>query len=234
MAMSKQELAEELVRSAGIGDHPAPDNDPYGWIADVESGRPTIENSLGEQVPVVENYAVVWSHTLSGPEKFSDASAKVLPNGTLLVFPAGSDCPVRGYAPGTWTTFEHVGPRYHLKPKPVMPQTGAVSRPLAREAVENFQAEYPHLAQVLTDPMRRTPPTLEADADDTQNIPRVESETTEAGGGVDSPKAAGARADAGRTGRTPRPGTADPDASGRRSFWQTLRLSLMNNPDADD
>lgn len=63
-------------------------------------------------------YVSVWAHTLNEFEKFSDATAHILPNGSLIVTaldPDGvpnrdpSQPPLKGYAPGAWLTFEHVG-----------------------------------------------------------------------------------------------------------------------------
>ena len=70
-----------------------------------------------------ERYAAVWPHTLDQVERFPDAVAQVLPNGTLLVMRPGSRIPVKGYAPGAWLTFEHVGDyRAPERPAETVPQ----------------------------------------------------------------------------------------------------------------
>lgn len=238
--MSEQETFKDVAERRSVVEHAqAPDYDPYGWIAaqedKPESEPVTVENSVGEQVPVIDNYAVVWPHTLEEPQKFPNAVAKVLPNGTLLVMPVGSDCPIKGYAPGAWSTFEHVGEAYHRKPQ-TLRQATAAADVAAKGYVDSVDVtsdqDSGRITRVWnTDPQRRTPPTLDADADDTQNIPAVEFEADQVGGGVERPKAPGARADAGRTGRTPRPATVETDEDAYPSRLRTLWRSLKGNPD---
>jgi hypothetical protein len=69
-----------------------------------------------EPWPLGEPYVAVWPHTLDQVEKFPDAIAQVLPNGVLLVLRPDSRIPIKGYAPGAWLTFEHVGELYHARP----------------------------------------------------------------------------------------------------------------------
>lgn len=221
MVMSAQELAEDLVRSAGGGD-------PETVLA----GRPvTVENSVGEQIPVRPEHVLVWTHLLdNGPEKFDHAVGKVLPNGTLLIMKPGSDVPLKGYAPGAWLTFEHVGAQYHVKPQPIVPARGKIERVQPAEYRDGGYA---------ADPIRRTPPTLDQDADeDTQSLPKVAANPDEQGGGEAGPKAPGARADAGRTGRTSRPATADlgipaplSDLTESRPGWFRSLWKSLTDPD---
>lgn len=235
--MNKQELAEELVRSAGgtpsISRHPAPDNDPYGWVAAVEEDRPTVASSTGEKLPVRPPHVVIWTPGFPDPDKFDNAVAKVLPNGTLLIMRWGSDCPLKGYATGAWLTFEHVGEEYHTKPQRVMPARGEVEQVRPAEYRKGGYVTS-NLAQSLTDPLRRQPPTHEQDADDTQSLPKVAAKAEE-GGGVAGPKARGARPDAGFDGHPGRPSTLDGSPDGvLPRWWQTLKIALRNPaPDED-
>ena len=240
---------KDAPETPSIGSHPAPDNDPYGWIAGVESGHPDhIESSIGEQVVVRPEHVVVWTHGYPEPDKFDRAVAKVLPNGTLLVTYPKSDIPLKGYAPGVWLTFEHVGDQYQPPQRLQTATGGRMGRSVPPVQMTNYmtQAGAPidtATAALMTDPMRRTPPTAEQDADDTETIPAVvevgtytraktrqpESEADGVGGGVERPKAAGVRADAGSDGVTPRPSGDAPDepdeepTPGRiRSLWKYL------------
>jgi len=232
--------------------------DPYGWIARVTAA--TAPDAGDAQVQVRPEHVVIWSHGFVEPDKFDHAVARILPNGSLLVMRSDSPVPIKGYAPGVWLTFEHVGEQYHR----VRPDSAHVSpsdharwrqRQEAKDRtlgvvygaeptqMTNYLAQAanvtgdPLLGEVartsaLVDPLRRTPPTHESDADDTQSLPKM---TQEEGGGVARPKAGGVREDAGRIGRTPRPDIADPeDDKSRRGFWRSLRQSLLNNPDEDD
>lgn len=59
----------------------------------------------------------VWTHVLNQVEAFDDAVAVMSDNGALTVWAWGSDArrgavPIKGYAPGSWLTFEHVGEGY--------------------------------------------------------------------------------------------------------------------------
>jgi hypothetical protein len=59
----------------------------------------------------------VWTHVLSEIEVFDDAVAVMSGNGALMVWRYGADSqhgdvPVKGYAPGAWATFDHVGEGY--------------------------------------------------------------------------------------------------------------------------
>lgn len=239
--------------------HAAPDNDPYGWIAGVEAvgwtagveaAHPGFVDTSNVR-PVEIPHVIVWQHAMIDPQRFDHAVAKVLPNGTLLVTPRGSDVPLKGYAPGVWVTFEHVGPEYHAKPQMLrmLHDDRLHMEDAARYAVDHLldtdRRRPPAAARVdvtsdmdggrkkfLTDPVRRTPPTHEQDADDTQTIPTVQSvsQADEAGGGV-GPKARGVREDAASTGPTLRPRTGAPETDERtpgrlRSLWHALR-----NPD---
>lgn len=242
-----------------VNDDDAIDLDPYGWIAGVEAAHPDF--APGQIVPKPEpEHVLVWQHAMIEPHRFDRAVAKVQPNGALLVTRPGSDVPLKGYAPGVWVTFEHIGAGYHRKPQPYLTpeQRQVVDRDRARAAARPGRVQTTRYAeqeraaismarsnamlaehademvQVFTDPMRRTPPTHEFDADDTQTIPAVR--TDEEGGGVEGPKARGAREGAETTGQTPRLGTGDPETPqdektpGRlRSLWLALR-----NPDWDD
>lgn len=241
--MNKQELTEELVRSAGgtpsISQHPAPDNDPYGWIAAVEEDRPTVETSTGEKVPVRPPHVEIWAVGFSGPDKFDHAVAEVLANGTLLVRRQGSTVPLKGYAAGTWQTFEHVGAvqqadRWLAEREAKDAQTRNVERISPAEFRKGGYPGASEAAKVLTDPVRRQPPTHEQDADDTQPVPKI-ADTAEEGGGVERPKARGVRPDAGYDGHPDRPSTpsGSPDG-GLPRWWQTLKIALRNpGPDGD-
>ena len=237
MALNKQELAEELIRSAGgtpsVSQHPAPDNDPYGWVAAVEEDRPTVETSTGEKLPVRPPHVVIWSPGFPEPDKFDDATAEILANGSLIVRRPGSAIPLKGYAPGAWLTFEHVGEQYHPKPQQAMPSRGEVERVRPAEFRKGGYPGADEAAKVLTDPLRRQPPTHEQDADDTRSIPKVAAKTEE-GGGVARPKARGVRPDAGYDGHPDRPSTpgGSPDDA-RPRWWQTLKTALRS-PDPDE
>jgi hypothetical protein len=59
----------------------------------------------------------VWTHVLNEVEPFDDAVAIMSPNGALTVWRWGSDAkrgdvPIKGYAPGSWITYTHVGDGY--------------------------------------------------------------------------------------------------------------------------
>lgn len=228
----EDDALDERVRTTGV-EHMTPDNDPYGWIAGVETAHPDFVPEPKPQVP----HALVWQHGMIEPQRFDHAVAKVLPNGTLLVTPRSSEVPLKGYAPGTWVTFEHIGDEYHTRLQPlqirreveVRPRKGGTVVQAANYAAQE-KAAADEMTRVLTDPARRTPPTHEQDADETQNLPKVVVETKEEGGGVVRPFGRGVREDAVGAGRTPRPSGDVPERPGRlRSLWQSLK-----NPDWDD
>ena len=239
--------------------------DPYGWIAAVErhpdpqewshadpegtngpNGEPapaTVENTQGEQVPVSSGpyVAVTPSNSLSPVDMFHDAVATVLPNGTLLVTLPGRTVPLKGYAPGSWLTFEHVGADYFRKPVRYTPPTPAerkdeILREDARRRQDRPAVPSEMLDQrgystddVLTHPQRRQPPTLEQDSDeDTADVKSFEQIADERAGVVQGPKARGVRPDAGYDGHPDRPATGAPGETeektpGRlRSLWQSL------------
>lgn len=231
-AASQDDDLDEDTRTTGV-EHMTPDNDPYGWIAGVEAAHPDFAPEPKPQVP----HALIWQHGMIEPQRFDFAVAKVLPNGTLLVTPRSSEVPLKGYAPGTWVTFEHVGDEYHVRAQPlqirreveVRPRKGGTVVQMTNYA-EQEKAAADEMTRVLTDPARRTPPTHEQDADETQNLPKVVVETKEEGGGVVRPFGRGVREDAVGAGRTPRPSGDVPERPGRlRSLWQSLK-----NPDWDD
>lgn len=246
-----------------VNDDDAIDADPYGWIATATAESPIRTEHVR---PSETEHVLVWQHAMIEPHRFDRAVAQVLPNGTLLVTRPGSDVPLKGYAPGVWVTFEHIGERYHTQPvradnRPHLVQdtqgslhlidphlardrARAASRPPrtgGRIQMTNYMEQAANvpvdaMTRLLTDPVRRTPPTHELDADDTQTIPVVAVSPTDGeGGGVEGPKARGVREDAEHTDLTPRPGTGDPETPeektpGRlKSFWLALR-----NPDWDD
>jgi len=261
----------------------APDVDPYGWVAAVEDGRPTVEDSTGEQIQVRPHHTVVWTHGFPEPDKFDYAVAKVLPNGTLLVTLPGRNVPLKGYAPGVWLTFEHVGPEYQVTPKhyeftvnrakakdmtmgvtygggPTLADQSDdgftsqerqewTERQRAQDQVtaETYRARAAAHADRAMNKLSMAPCTSDVLArkqsnddlvasalstvSDTQNLPKVEQAV--AGGGAQAPKAPGVRADAGRTVRTPRPGTGVPaeDAEEKTSGWFRSLWQSLKNPD---
>jgi len=71
--------------------------------------------------PPSARFVRVWTHVLNDFEDFPDAIA-VVENGVLLVGPLGvkEAFPIKGYAPGAWLTFEHVGD--YNTPRPAAPR----------------------------------------------------------------------------------------------------------------
>lgn len=242
------EQAESGDRTTGV-EHMTPDNDPYGWIAGVEAAHPDFAQPAPQpQVP----HALIWQHGMIEPQRFDHAVAKVLPNGTLLVTPRSSDVPLKGYAPGVWVTFEHIGDEYHQKPQPFLTpeQQQVVDRDRARAAsrpgrpfgtvqVDNYAAQekvaVDEMTRVLTDPTRRTPPTHEQDADDTQTIPVVKtvvvSPADGEGGGVVRPFGRGVRKDADSTEHPDRRRTDDPEGDEKRPGWFRSLWHSLKDPD---
>lgn len=85
----------------------------------------------GEWTPApAERYVSVWPHTLGDYEKHPDAVAAVQPNGALIVTRWGQPGapPIKGYAPGAWVTFEHVGDYTPPVEPPRFPSVGDWSR----------------------------------------------------------------------------------------------------------
>lgn len=239
--------------------HPAPDNDPYGWIAAQEDdGRVTVESSTGEQVPVLPPHVEIWAIGFPGPDRFDHAVAEVLANGTLLVRRQGSTVPLKGYAAGVWQTFEHVG-AVQAADKWLADQQAMAARPKKWDlGVAHGDGpvvpDVPPLNQLLTDPLRRQPPTLEQDADevdpsiaaaqsafdrakseyyrkrsqshDTAQLPKVQSDDVAdgEGGGVQAPKAPRVRSDAPGTALTPRPESDPADEGGEEKTSRFPRL----------
>lgn len=90
-----------------------------------QAAIPMPEYTTPPQPVVPARYVAVWPHVLEEIEKFPNATAVVLANGTLIIspldeygFPAANLPTIKGYAPGAWATFEHVGD-YTPTPPPV-------------------------------------------------------------------------------------------------------------------
>lgn len=211
-AQQTVEQVEQLVRAIKsdpdvelwAAPHPAPQEWSHADPEDTggpggEPGSITIENSMGERVQVRPEHVLVWTHLLdNGPDKFNGAVARVLPNGTLLVTQPGSEVPLKGYAPGAWLTFEHIGEQYHTHPVQ-MPARGEI---------------------------RRVNPSGHRD-DDTQSLPQVGPDQT-AGGGVERPKGSSVRAGSDGHPDRPRTGGPDRDElDGLTRRWSRTRNRLL-------
>lgn len=90
-------------------------------------------------------YVTVWPHTLGDFEKFPDAVATVLPNGTLLIHKFGAPAslpPIKGYAPGSWITFEHVGDYSPpAPPRPALASHRGAPAPAAKVETTNYAVQ---------------------------------------------------------------------------------------------
>lgn len=230
------------ARTTGV-EHMTPDNDPYGWIAGVEAAH----SDFVQPEPKLEpEHVMVWQHAMIEPQRFDHAVAKVLPNGTLLITRPGSDVPLKGYAPGVWVTFEHIGERYHVRPQQrreveVRPRKGGTVVRVTNYAEREKGAvdEMTPLARAinndlnrLADPTRRTPPTFESDADDTQNIQVVKAaEADGEGGGVVRPFGRGVRPDAAHVVHPVGRRTDGPEDDAKRPGWFRSLWESLKNPD---
>lgn len=106
-----------------------------------------VERALGRKV-------VVWTHILNNVEEFVDAVAQVQPNGVLLIvrWNQGAQVPLKGYAPGTWLTFEHQGD--YTTPALRLDQTPTPDDPPTKAYVDSAHAPNP----VDDPPVRRRQP----------------------------------------------------------------------------
>lgn len=125
--------------------------------------------------PLPDRRVAVWPHTLGDFEHFDDAVAIIQANGALLVWrwgfdPKRGDVPLKGYAPGAWVTYEHLGSGY--KPNLFAPQNTPVPPPPPRTGGQQDEEPAPRSRADDPDPfVQLAPEALNAEDEQRQRQP---------------------------------------------------------------